>query len=164
MGTLDLDYTTPTAAWNAMGLSGILVWDPSDFIRRYSAAQNLARTGWMLRKQMPVVEDGDIEVLKHHLHVPLRSEMMSPHLLLPLQRQIWVDDVLAHIMADGPQGQREFLRTNPLCVSVDLHIVDGHHRWLSGMLLSAEVAVDEFGTGAGELLSRALTLNGRRNA
>lgn len=56
--------------------------------------------------------------------------------LIPLQEQIYFDKSIKSIVENGVENTIEFLKNESIIiVSVDGYIMDGHHRWMCGMLI-----------------------------
>lgn len=55
--------------------------------------------------------------------------------LYPIQRQAYIDKSLEKIAKDGAEGCRSFLVERKLIASIDDYIIDGHHRFLTALLL-----------------------------
>jgi len=62
--------------------------------------------------------------------------------LRPIQRQIYFDKSIDAIASFGIDGTKDFLENKTTFVtSSDNHIVDGHHRFLSGLLVNPDMKV-----------------------
>jgi hypothetical protein len=55
--------------------------------------------------------------------------------LLPIQKQIYFDKCINSIARSGIAAARQFLSKTHLIGSSDYFIIDGHHRWMSSVLL-----------------------------
>jgi len=65
--------------------------------------------------------------------------------LKPIQRQIYADKSLKSINFSGPQGFIKFATTAGYFItSADGFIIDGHHRWLSGLMVNPKMNVQCF--------------------
>ena len=121
-------------------------------------ARSHAAHGSFLRAEMPVIEESDIPNLKSFMlsdGVLLEEDTVRPKDLVPLQKQIYVDKVIRAIASHGVNAERAFVSSKHIVTTSDRHIVDGHHRWLTGMLLDPDKptpAVCATGT-ASEVLS-----------
>jgi hypothetical protein len=62
--------------------------------------------------------------------------------LKPIQKQIYYDKSMTQITTNGVDNSRKFLSKSTFVVSSDLHIIDGHHRWLSALLLDPKLKVN----------------------
>lgn len=64
--------------------------------------------------------------------------------LKPIQKQIYFDKSINATAQFGKEGTTKFLtdKNNTFIVSSDLHIIDGHHRYLSGILLDPNMVVN----------------------
>jgi hypothetical protein len=105
----------------------------------YSTAQLMATAATMMRNEMPVLDEVDLEAFKTMLvtqdMVKWEEREIEAQHLTPLQRQIYFDKAASNTIAHGPEKTCEFLKANHLYVSEEGCILDGHHRWLSAMLI-----------------------------
>jgi hypothetical protein len=62
-------------------------------------------------------------------------------MLKPIQKQIYFDKSMRSSVQEGIKGSRKFISTHAFVVSSDDHIIDGHHRWLSGMLIDPNMKI-----------------------
>jgi hypothetical protein len=121
---------------------GVLGHIPRDFAENYDLARQRAHSGHMHRRDMPVIEEEDIAPLRKmmaDIGVSTRDTWLEPMSLRPVQRQIYITNCIPY-MAD-PRRDRRTLETKHLVVSSDRRIMDGHHRWLSGMLRNPRARV-----------------------
>ena len=61
--------------------------------------------------------------------------------LKPIQEQIYFDNVMGAIANNGREGSLKFLSSGMFIVSSDNYILDGHHRYLSGVLIDPSIRV-----------------------
>lgn len=62
--------------------------------------------------------------------------------LVPIQGQIYFDKAVGFIVSNGgAAGAKLALASNILIASSDLHLIDGHHRFLAGLLISPATEV-----------------------
>jgi hypothetical protein len=61
--------------------------------------------------------------------------------LMPIQRQIYFDKSMGATAKSGVSSTRSFLASTVFIISSDNHIIDGHHRWLSGLLIDPNMTV-----------------------
>jgi len=165
--------------------------DMPDFDSNYKKAQNKAKFGWTKRKDMPVINDGDVKEFQQRLkegyidikkpfgsvrkkhgenpfpeglsgerasewlesglaihdgsdkddRVKVTMERVSVGDLKPIQAQIYVDKCIPNIANFGVPGTKKFLRSTFFIASSDLYIIDGHHRFLSGMMIDPSMKV-----------------------
>lgn len=132
---------------------------------RFLTAQGLARNAHEARRDMPVIEQGDLDALKRLLagHMTAVARIMRPVHLFPLQREVHLDTVGQALVEHGTDGAVDHLLRTPLLVSQDHHIIDGHHRWLCGMMISAMVSVERCSLSADALLVLATGLSDREH-
>lgn len=65
--------------------------------------------------------------------------------LKPIQRQIYTDKSLKSINYSGPKGFIKFATSSGYFItSADGFIIDGHHRWLSGLIVDPKMQVQCF--------------------
>jgi len=63
--------------------------------------------------------------------------------LKPIQKQIYFDKSIAAIAQGGAEGSRKFLTSKTFfIISSDKYILDGHHRYLSGLLIDPDMKVN----------------------
>lgn len=132
-----------------------------NFDDNYRLTQAALSRGAFHRSQMPVITTDDLGRLKDMLkgQVPSFHVMFNPKHLTPLQSQVYLSKVTDYFQQRGvAQAQRD-THDNPLFVSADRHIVDGHHRWLGFMLLGVDVPAYEFGLDAPALFTMAVGLS-----
>jgi hypothetical protein len=80
--------------------------------------------------------DGDLDDDK--VSVQLNAVKITK--LSPIQKQIYFDESMRTIGKNGAEKTKSFLsRKSILICSSDLYIIDGHHRFLSGMLVDPSV-------------------------
>lgn len=116
-----------------------------DFLANYKRARNKARNADALRKTMPVLNEGDLPEIKRLLaQLQSKAELFcdklvcSPAALIPVQRQIYFDKSMNGIAEHGVLDTLSWLRTRHTFTSLEGKILDGHHGWLSGMLIHPE--------------------------
>jgi hypothetical protein len=112
------------------------------FTHDYLRAKGMARKGDKLRKDMPVLETCDLPQIKICLAAmgqevfKICDSATAPLVdLKPIQQQIWYDIALSNTVAHGLAATLAWVRERPLYVTDDNRILDGHHGWLSGMLI-----------------------------
>lgn len=62
--------------------------------------------------------------------------------LKPIQKQIYFDKSIGNIAKSGAKDSEKFLKKTSYIVSNDLYIIDGHHRYLSAVLLDPDMKVN----------------------
>lgn len=72
--------------------------------------------------------------------VKITSERVPVGKLTPIQKQIYIDKSIRHV-AEDIKASRKFLGGAQLVVSSDLRIIDGHHRWLTAMLIDPKFKI-----------------------
>jgi len=163
--------------------------DIPDFKKNYELAQDLAGKGRTKRKDMPVIDDKDIQQFQTRLkkgYIDI-NEPFSPTYdkkdpypqglegfdaedflerglkdkskkddmvevtikqirvgdLKPIQRQIYFDKSMNSTAKFGVEGTKKFITTKTFFVtSDDNYIIDGHHRFLSGLLIDPNMKVN----------------------
>jgi len=74
--------------------------------------------------------------------IPVRITQKKISSLKPIQKQIYYDKSMKQT-AKNVDETRDFLQTRSFFISsADDFIIDGHHRWLSGMLVDPEMEVN----------------------
>lgn len=61
--------------------------------------------------------------------------------LKPIQKQIYFDKSVNNTLQFGVESSKDFLQNSILVASSDLFIIDGHHRYLSGLLIDPKLPV-----------------------
>lgn len=121
-----------------------------DFEDNYGIAQRKAEMGWTRRKDMPVISSRDVDDFEDKLNdgsltdtrVRTRKERIPVGDLNPIQKQIYVDKSLGAVVENGVKESRRFFNTKTkFIVSSDNYILDGHHRFLSAVLLDPSLNV-----------------------
>jgi len=76
--------------------------------------------------------------------VSVRIQKIPVKLLKPIQQQIYFDKSIGMIAKFGAEGSKKFniSEENIYITSSDNYIIDGHHRYLSGILLDPEMLVN----------------------
>lgn len=119
-----------------------------DFDFQYLCAQYRVQHRNLLRKDMPVIDDADLEGVKtflsRHKADFCSSCMVTAGQLHPLQKQIYLDKSLVQMAKMGTSDVRQVLRTVHIYISQDNFIIDGHHRWLEGFLLGQHTPMMAF--------------------
>lgn len=121
-----------------------------DFEDNYKLAQRKATMGWTRRKDMPVISSRDVDEFENKLNdgsltgdrVRTRKQRVEVGDLNPIQKQIYVDKSLGTIVDNGVKESRRFFNTKTKFIaSSDNYILDGHHRFLSAVLLDPTLNV-----------------------
>lgn len=119
-----------------------------DFDQLYMCAQVRVKDRNLLRKDMPVIEDDDLENVKtflsRHKADFCSSCMVTSGQLHPLQQQIYLEKSLVLMAKMGTGDVKNILRTAHIYISQDNFIIDGHHRWLEGFLLGVHTPMMAF--------------------
>lgn len=115
-----------------------------EFENNFSVAKKEAEKGWLFRKDMPVITSKDVQAFKEKLEadgikVSLAKVKVSD--LSPIQKQIYFDTVLNDIMSYGVEASLHHVTNKAFIVSNDMHIIDGHHRFLSAILIDPDMPV-----------------------
>ena len=160
-----------------------------NFDRNYQLAQRIAGTGWMARRDMPVIEIEQVKVFQNRLEqgyidinaplapatiatgspfpeglsnekakewlenglkdnsipddqVRVESLWAQAEDLKPIQKQIYFDKAIEATAKFGVEGTKSFIQNQSLTVaSADYYIIDGHHRWLSSLLINPGMTI-----------------------
>ena len=72
------------------------------------------------------------------------NESIAVGNLKPIQAQIYFDKSIAKASRDGVESSRKFLtsKENNFIVSKDNRIIDGHHRFLTTVLIDPKIKVN----------------------
>lgn len=116
-----------------------------DFDNHYEFTQTHASSGHTLRKDMPVISSADIKKFKkyvesigHHAKFG-KVEVGSLH---PVQQQIYISKSIDSIAENDLKKTLKFLQDKITVISKDRYLIDGHHRWVSSMLLDPKMKVN----------------------
>lgn len=160
------------------------------FDKAFKKAQSVFKTGKTKRKDMPVIDDSDVDKFKKRLekgvidiHKPLAKDPIVKKKpfptglsgldakkwlelglkdgsktddiidvrivkvpiskLKPIQKQVYYDKAMGAIAAHGVDASNTFITEKSFFViSDDNFIIDGHHRFLSGMLACPKCKVN----------------------
>jgi len=75
--------------------------------------------------------------------VKVLNEKVAVGKLKPIQKQIYFDKAMKDTASFGADGSRNFLENQTFfIVSVDNFIIDGHHRYLAGIMLDPKMKVN----------------------
>ena len=163
-----------------------------NFDKNYTLAQRQAKLGFAKRKDMPVIDNRDVNLLQKRLSsgsidiskpfakndlpddpypqgldketgkvwvrsglakadgdpkddiVKVSNEKIAVGNLKPIQAQIYFDKSIKKISRDGVASSRNFLTSkfNNFIVSKDNRIIDGHHRFLTTVLIDPKIKVN----------------------
>lgn len=91
-------------------------------------------TEWLERGIKDGVEKDDI--------INVVKETISVINLKPIQKQIYFDKSIGNILEYGIEDTKVFLKEEITIISKDGFIIDGHHRWLSAMLINPELEIN----------------------
>lgn len=114
---------------------------------------NLAkkRTMCIQRLDMPVIAADQVKDLQSMLlevGIKFRYITIPAYKLKPVQKEIYLDKSAKDILKRGQYKTKVYLRNySTITVSKDLYIVDGHHRWLSAMLINPKMSIKVFQIG-----------------
>lgn len=127
------------------------------------AKKQVTKYGVTKRKDMPVVDDNQVDVFVDRLgkgridteHFPplhFNTKQPGPSVkimkmkiqakkLIPIQQQLYLDKTIPNIVKSGMEKTLNFLRSAQLICSNDYRIIDGHHRWLSAMMIDPNMEI-----------------------
>jgi len=74
--------------------------------------------------------------------ISVKNESIKARDLTPIQEQIYFDKGLSTIIKNGLEDTRKILLSKTLIVSSDNRIIDGHHRFLSAILLDPDMKLN----------------------
>lgn len=153
-GILEILYTSRTAAINfAVEQAATHERDLNDwpfFGYGYEQAREMTqRCGYLLRKEMPVVDEVDLPAFKEALtKVDIRSFcdvcQVGLEWISPIQKQIYVDKSVGSTIKAGRKETEDFIKSQHVVISNEGMLIDGHHRWLSGMVCDTKMVVPAF--------------------
>ncbi len=152
-----LDMTTAEARAMATEILGDdLMSEIKGFNRNFELAQQMVLNGWTKRKDMPVIDN--VESFKNAIelgHIDLDTGKFDSSSyvvnrvnidnrtykakdLFPIQKQIYLDKALKSLQGQNLETSKYFLQTTKFVSSYD-EIIDGHHRWLTAILVNPEM-------------------------
>lgn len=114
---------------------------------------NLAKkqTLYIQREDMPVINSDQIKELQQMLlevGIKFRQIIVPACKLKPVQKNVYIEKAVNPILKHGLYKTKVYLRNHSsITVSKDLYIVDGHHRWLSAMLIKPKLGIKIFQIG-----------------
>ncbi len=118
--------------------------DIPNFNKNFETAKRNASKGFAKRKDMPVISSRDIDSLEKSLKsdgVSVTRTKIPIDKLKPVQKQIYFDKAITILEKGTMKETTSFLQTKIFVVSNDNHIIDGHHRYLAGMLIDPKLKV-----------------------
>jgi hypothetical protein len=74
--------------------------------------------------------------------IPIKRIKTAVGDLKPIQKQVYLDKSIHKIGRDGAKTARSFLGKSVYIVSSDNYIIDGHHRYLTAMLIDPTIQVN----------------------
>ncbi len=108
------------------------------FEQNLSVAKQQITVGKLKRKDMPVICSSDLAGLEKALkerRVRTSKGKMNITSMKPTQYQIYIDKSLGGIIKNGSSKTRKFLTSGTFFIlSSDDYIMEGHHRFLTGIL------------------------------
>lgn len=114
------------------------------FKQNYQIVQAMAKGGHTKRKDMPVIDGKNIGNLKTYLGesgIKTKYETVNVGELKPIQEQIYFDQVIEKKAKSNLSKSKSFVGKNIFIVDQNNNIIDGHHRYLSAMLISPTLKV-----------------------
>jgi hypothetical protein len=129
----------------------------------------VGRYGTFRRADMPVIERGDLhdlEALVASRGGKITKSRIEAKNAKPMQRQIYVDRAIDGTAEHGVAEATRFLTSRPIVTDYRHDIVDGHHRWLSAMLINPKLVLPHWRIELPieELLSDLLAFSDQRHA
>lgn len=106
--------------------------DPDDLFPKGLTGQEAAE--FLERGLKDNVKSDDI------IKVSLRVEKIKD--LIPVQAQIYLDKCIPRIAKNGIKERTDWIKSTLFVTSSDLYIIDGHHRYMTGMLIDPEMKVE----------------------
>ena len=109
------------------------------------------QTYYIQRVDMPVIQADQIKTLQNMLleaGIKFRQVVVPACKLKPVQKDIYLEKGVGQITRQGVYKTKVYLRNHStITVSKDLYIIDGHHRWLSAMLINPKLSIKAFQVG-----------------
>ncbi len=121
--------------------------DLEDLDEKITAAQS-RRKYFISRLDMPVIEYHQIKQVQNMLlsmDIEFEHKKISAKRLKPVQNEIYIDKAINSILQHGLSKSRRYLQyLSTITISADNCIIDGHHRWLTAMLINPSMRVNVF--------------------
>jgi hypothetical protein len=114
------------------------------------------------RKQMPQLKDGIKSRLLNYIQcfgLQVTTDQCDPKALKPIQAEVHMVKV-REMIKNYQAGKFPTLATEPIIISEDNYIIDGHHRWAACKLLKLAITVNQVQLDADTLLDWCLTFPG----
>lgn len=91
-------------------------------------------------------------------HVKVKMTTVACGSLTPIQKQIYLDKCIDATAKAGTAASTNFLKNSMIIISSDDHIIDGHHRWMSAVMINPKMTMKalQIDLPIGELLSLTL--------
>lgn len=152
--TSALEYATKKFQENGKDLNKLL----PNFEKNYRIAQQKLSMGQTkLRKDMPVIRQADMHELQRILvgggikthqsehrgnkAIHFSMQWIEVGKLIPIQKQVYFDKVIDAQATETRRQTMNFLQNVIFIVSSDNRIIDGHHRWLSAILINPAIKI-----------------------
>lgn len=71
--------------------------------------------------------------------VQTQIKMIAAKDLVPIQQQVYLDKSVKSIAKFGVESSKQFLNSTVLITSADNRIIDGHHRFLSALIIDPDI-------------------------
>jgi hypothetical protein len=114
-----------------------------NFIQNYTIVQQMAnRYGKYRRKDMPVLNSAIIEQFIKSTQGSLMTVSVGE--LRPVQKQMYFDRTIDKRGKGTLTTDKRFITTRTFVAARNFDLLDGHHRYLSGMLISPTLKVSVF--------------------
>lgn len=150
-GNLGLIGSSYEDALEYLELHGQSVKRMPNFMNNYEDAKILVSNGWKERNEMPVVSQKQMKKLQKQLErnvltddgkpVKFSIRKVKASSLKPVQKEIYLDKSLDRIIADDLSIVYGKLKAAKFIASNDEFLVDGHHKWLTTMLLDPSMFI-----------------------
>lgn len=129
--------------------------DIPSFRQNFSRARVKTKHGTEQRRSMPVLDESDLPEIKALLSGCgdkildyCDQRLIAPGELRPIQGQIYFDKAFVKTAQNGIPATLGWLRSRHIFTTHKRQIIDGHHGWLSAMLISpGEALMKEFRIG-----------------
>jgi hypothetical protein len=74
--------------------------------------------------------------------IKVKSSNDKVKTLKPIQKQIYFDKAMSATIKNGRENTIKFLKSTTMITSSDKHIIDGHHRWFSGLICDPDMTMN----------------------
>lgn len=109
--------------------------------KNYQLAKKAIQQGHTKRKDMPVITSRQIHQFKDALGKDAKFIKVRISDLKPIQEQVYFDRTIINMSTHSIANSLKYILEKPFVIDKDNHIIDGHHRFLAGMIIDPSIRV-----------------------